>query len=141
MSKIPSPHFQMESWAIVFSISSLTNFGIVYIWPIYQSLGKRIWFTILFFCFFFIPKRVALCSKYWFFLGGAPTTICHLFRPSVRHAPYLRNRTSSNHSFWYRCVKWYLQVSFLFLCCCFFEILIFWAVREVKGQEIAQNEK
>ena len=48
MSKIPSPHFQMESWYI-FSISSLINFGIVYIWPIYQSLGERILFTVLFF--------------------------------------------------------------------------------------------
>ena len=49
MSKIPSPHFQMESWAIDFWISSVVIFGIIYIWPIYQSLDKRIWFTILFF--------------------------------------------------------------------------------------------
>ena len=49
MSKIPSPHFQMESWAIVFSISSLINFGIVYIWPIHQSLEKSVRFTISFF--------------------------------------------------------------------------------------------
>ena len=33
----------------------------------------------------------------------------HLYKShfsSVRHAPYLRNRTSSNHNFWYNCVKW-----------------------------------
>ena len=49
MSKTPSPHFQMESWAIAFSISSLINFGIVYIWSIYQSLDKKVWFTTPFF--------------------------------------------------------------------------------------------
>ena len=39
--------------------------------------------------------------------------------PSVRRAPYLRNHTLSDHSFWYTCVKWwYLQV-FLFLFFCF----------------------
>ena len=82
------------------------------------------------------------------FLDRAPTPICHLFRlsvppsicssvcPSVYHVPYLRNPTSSNHNFWYTCVKWYLQEFFSF-----FEILIFRAVRGVKGQEIAQNEK
>ena len=32
-------------------------------------------------------------------------SICHFFRPSVRRAPYLRNRTSSDHNFWYTCVK------------------------------------
>ena len=57
--------------------------------------------------------------------------------PSVFCAPYLRNHTSSNHNFWCTCVKWwYLQAFFYF-----FEILIFWAVREVKGQKIAQNDK
>ena len=39
----------MESWTIAFSISFLINFGIVYIWFIYQSLDKKVWFTILFF--------------------------------------------------------------------------------------------
>ena len=106
----------MENWAIVFSISSLINFRIVYIWPIYQSLDQRIWFTILFFVlwFFFIPKRAALCSKYWFFLGGAPTSICHFFcpsfHPSICRVPYPKNHESSNHHLWYTCVKWwYLQ--------------------------------
>ena len=51
MSKTPSPHFQMESWAIVFSISVLIIFGIVYIWLIYQSLDRRIWFKIFVFHF------------------------------------------------------------------------------------------
>ena len=133
MSKIPSPHFQMESWAIVFSIFSLINFGIVYIWPKYESLNNRIWCTIH---FFFIPKRVALCSKYWLFLAWAPTSICHLFCLSVYRASYLRNRTSSNHSFWYKCVN-DISRCFLFL---FFEVLIFWAVRG-KREKIAQNKK
>ena len=31
--------------------------------------------------------------------------------PSVSRSPYLRNRTSSDHNFWYTCVKWwYLQI-------------------------------
>ena len=42
------PHYQIGSWAIVFPSSFMKNFRIVYIWPIYQSLDKRIWFTILF---------------------------------------------------------------------------------------------
>ena len=42
------PHYQIGSWAIVFPSSFMINFRIVYIWPIYQSLDKRIWFTILF---------------------------------------------------------------------------------------------
>ena len=50
-------HYEIGSWAIVFPSSFMINFRIVYIWPIYQSLDKRIWFTIL---FFFIPKWVAL---------------------------------------------------------------------------------
>ena len=34
------------------------------------------------------------------FLGGAPTSICHFFL-FIRRPPYLRNRASSNHNFWY----------------------------------------
>ena len=56
----------------------------------------------------------------------------------IRHAPYLRNRTSSEYNLWYTHVKcWYLQVFFFI----FFKILVFWAVRGVKWQKIAQNEK
>ena len=44
--------------------------------------------------------------------------------PSVRHASYIRNRTSSNHNFWYTCVKWwYIQKFFFFLKLCFFGLL------------------
>ena len=62
-------------------------------------------------------------------LGGAPTSICHFFCPSicpsVCRAPYLRNRTPSNHNIWYTCAKWwYLQVFFHF-----FRNLIFLAFR------------
>ena len=36
-------------------------------------------------------------------------------RPSVCRTPYLRNHTSSNHQFWYTCVKWWhLQEFFSF---------------------------
>ena len=49
------------------------------------------------------------------FLGGAPTSVCHFFCPSVCHPAYLRNRTSSDHNFWYTHIKWwYLQVLFSF---------------------------
>ena len=116
MSKIPCPHFQMESWAIVFSISSLINFGMVYIWPIYRRLDKRIGFTILF-CFH--PKESCTLFEILIFSGGAPTSICSFFRPfvhsSVCRVPYLGNHTSSNHHLWYTCAKcWYLQVLFSF---------------------------
>ena len=58
----------------------------------------------------------------------------------ICHMPYLKNSIAYNHDFWYTCVKWrYLQS------CCFFFfmsfIFIFWAVRGVKRQKIAQNEK
>ena len=64
-------------------------------------------------------------------------SVCLSIRPSVSRAPYLRNHTSSNHNFWYTHVKWWYLQGF-FHC---FENLIFWAVRGVKGQKIAQNEK
>ena len=76
------------------------------------------------------------------FLDGAPTSISHFFRPSV--CPSVGpSRTKSQepcnnyHNFWYTCIKWwYLQAFFHFS-----KILIFWAVRRVKGQKVAQNEK
>ena len=46
-------------------------------------------------------------------MGQQP--LCHFFHPSVIVAPYLRNRTSSNHSFWYACVKWWFLQVFFFL--------------------------
>ena len=116
MSKIPSPHFQRESWAIVFSISSFTNFRIVYIWITYQSLDKRILFTIL---FFFHPKEsCAVFEILIFFRWGThlyPTFSRPSVHPSVCRVPYLRYHTSSNHHLWYTCVKWwYLQAFFPF---------------------------
>ena len=49
-------------------------------------------------------------------LGGAPTSICHFFLPSVRPSPTISQElTSSEHTFWYTCVKWWcLQVFFHF---------------------------
>ena len=53
------------------------------------------------------------------------------------HVPYLKDSIAHDHDFWSTCVKWwYLQV--FFHC---FEIFTFWAASEVKGEEIAQNEK
>ena len=61
--------------------------------------------------------------------------------PSICHTPHLRNHMSFDHTFWCTYVKcWYL-LSFYFFAFHFLKILIFWAVREVKGQKIAQNEK
>ena len=56
MSKIPSLHFQIEIWAIVFSISALINFKIVYIWPIWPKVWTRR-FGLQFFCFFFFHPQ------------------------------------------------------------------------------------
>ena len=56
------PHYQIGSWAIVFPSSFMINFRVVYIWPIYQSLDKRIWFIVLFF-----HLKSEHLFKYWFF--------------------------------------------------------------------------
>ena len=57
------------------------------------------------------------------FLSGALTSICHFFCSSiclsVHHAPFLGNRTSSNHNFWYICVG----IFFIFLKFWFFGLL------------------
>ena len=64
ISKISDPPLLMGSWTrclggriffpshkksyILFSISLLIYFGIVYVWPIYQSFESKIWFMISF---------------------------------------------------------------------------------------------
>ena len=56
--------FQRKSY--ILSISFLLYFGIIYIWPMYHSLDKRIWFTIIFLhltlfqirIFFIIPSLI-----------------------------------------------------------------------------------
>ena len=91
MSEIPSPHFQMESWASsqgelyifvpeeilhCFFDFCLINIGIVFIWTMHQSLDKRIWFKILFFFFLFQRElHPVLCIDSCFLS-------CHLFRPN-----------------------------------------------------------
>ena len=62
-----------------FSISSLINFGIVYILAIYQRLYKGIWFTIL----SFSSKESCTLFEILIFLVGTPTSICHFFCRSV----------------------------------------------------------
>ena len=53
------------------------------------------------------------------------------------YTPYLSNSIAYDHNFWHTIVKWwYLQVFFSS-----FFILIFQAVREVKGQKMAQNDQ
>ena len=54
----------------------------------------------------------------------------------IRCAPYFRNRTSSDHKFWYTCVKWWYLLEFFSVLS-----LIFWVVRGVKGQKMAENDK
>ena len=55
----------------------------------------------------------------------------------ICHTPCFRNSIAYDHDFWYTCIKWwYLQVFFQF-----FKILIFRAVRVVKEQKMAQNDK
>ena len=61
-----------------FSISSLINFGIAYIWPIFP-LYKGIWFTIL----SFSSKESCTLFEILIFLVGTPTSICHFFCRSV----------------------------------------------------------
>ena len=72
------------------------------------------------------PGNFFIFSRFWFLgLLWVNNYICH--------APYLRNCTSSNHDFWCTYTKsWYLQEFFHF-----FKILIFQAVRGVKGQKMA----
>ena len=54
----------------------------------------------------------------------------------ICHAPYLRNSIVYDHDFWYTCVEC-ISWSFFHV----FKILIFGAVRRVKGQKMAQNDK
>ena len=66
------PHYQTGRWAIVFPSSFMINFIIVNIWPIYQSLDKRNWFTILFFhlkvgCTLF--QKLIFFAKLWLILS------------------------------------------------------------------------
>ena len=51
-------------------------------------------------------------------LGGAPSSICNFFHPSVclsahLSTPYLRNHTSCDHNFWYTCKMMISQSIFL----------------------------
>ena len=77
------------------------------------------------------------------FLGGRqPLYVTFSVRPSVRssvrRAPYLRNRTSSDHNSWYTYVKWWhLQGFFSF----FLNFDFLGCYEGKKGQKIAQNEK
>ena len=65
-------------------------------------------------CLLSLVKSLHMCAL----LDGAPTSVCHFFClsvcPSICCAPYLKNCTSSDYNFWYKCAKWYLQVLFSF---------------------------
>ena len=70
-------------------------------------------------------------------MGHPPLCVTFSIHLSVHRAPFLRNRTSSNHNFWYTCVKWrYLLVFFSFFWN--FDFLGCWGV---KRQKIAQKWK
>ena len=60
--------------------------------------------------------------------------------PSVRRAPYPRNRTSCGHNFWCTC-KMMIYLCAFFVFSVFFKFWFFLVVRRIKAQEIAQNEK
>ena len=61
------------------------------------------------------------CIHLYISLFSACLSIRPFIHPVVRSAQYLKNRTSTNHYFWYTCVKlWYLQFVFSFF------FLTFW---------------
>ena len=81
----------------------------------------------------FLLRYFLIYIYIYIYLGGAPTSICYVFRlsvhpsvrppfrlsvhlsvhlsvcPSVRCAPYLRNHAPCDHNFWYRCI---MMISF-----------------------------
>ena len=48
---------------ILFSVFFQIHFGIVYVWPMYQSFDQKMWFMVSF-CFH--SRRAAFCFKYEF---------------------------------------------------------------------------
>ena len=91
-------------------IQSNLEIGVNWINTSFPSLGYSVSLESVIILSFWI-----LCTCFVFFRCGTPTSMCHFFRPSVRHAPYLRNQSWSNHNFWYTCVKWfYLLALFSF---------------------------
>ena len=74
------------------------------------------------------------------FLGGAPISLCHFFRPSV--CPSVAHQISG--SVHHLIINFGTHMKNDHVCRCFFhflKILIFWAIMGVKGQKIAQNVK
>ena len=74
------------------------------------------------------------------FLSWAPT-VCHFFplsiHLSVRCTPYLRNCISSDHNFWYTCVKWWYLWGFFYFTKSWFSGLL--EGEGVKGQKMIKN--
>ena len=80
--------------------------------------------------------------RFYFFLGGTPTYICHFFRLFVRSFIVHHFPETVHHLviiFGTHICKMMISPGFFFLFF-FFLILIFWAVRAVVGEKIAQNE-
>ena len=78
------------------------------------------------------------------FLGGAPTSICHFFRLSVRPSVCLSVAHQISGTIYHLIVIFGTHISNNGISRCFFhflKILMYWAVRGVKGQKIVQNEK
>ena len=53
--------FPFQRKLYIFSIFFLIYFGKIYIWPVYHSLDKRIWFTII----FFLLKESLILFQIW----------------------------------------------------------------------------
>ena len=87
---------------------------------------------------------LVMLKKTELFLGGAPTSICYFFhlsvclRPSVMHGI---SGTLQHMIMIFGTLSKMMISSDVFFKFFYFLILIFLAVRRVKGQKIAQNEK
>ena len=102
----------------------------------YFFISKNVTYTLFYFFKKFFESLQCILIKTFnipcMFLGGAPTSVCQFFCPFVCLSITHHISGTSGHTFWYLCAKWYLQVVF------FFFILIFWAIRAVKGQKKAK---
>ena len=63
------------------------------------SIGISLLLTI------FLYKQFTATRKKKLFLGGAPTSICHFFRPTVRASVTHHISGTSNHIFWDACAE------------------------------------
>ena len=85
------------------------------------------------------PVMFFIFLTFWFFgLLGGKKYLKMKSKNYICHVPYLRNSTAYDHDFWHHLGKMMISPGFFFS---FFWNFLFWAVRGVKGQKIAQNKK